>query len=156
MELGGSLPHSQEPTTYPYRSQINPFFCPSHFWQAQLVSCLVGLMTYQHPGYFCGSESVTGVASSAVLDRWCEANRGGNEHMNDVLDNSPASACLTWQSLIMSGLTNKCDCYLLRKIYRYINKNPTRCNSMQIFNYCKVTLHVSGVTAPIIRSTKKL
>jgi len=25
---------------------------------------------------------------------------------------------------------------------------------MQIFVYCKVTLHVSGVTAPIIRSTK--
>ena len=37
----------------------------------------------------------------------------------------------------------------------YINKNPTRCNSMQsdLF-YCKITLHVSGVTAPIIRSTK--
>jgi len=26
-----------------------------------------------------------------------------------------------------------------------INKNPTRCNSTQIFIYCKVTLHVSGV-----------
>ena len=24
-----------------------------------------------------------------------------------------------------------------------VNKNPTRCNSMQIFIYCKVTLHVS-------------
>ena len=35
-----------------------------------------------------------------------------------------------------------------------VNKNPTRCNSMQIFIYCKVTLHVSDVTAPIIRSTK--
>ena len=35
-----------------------------------------------------------------------------------------------------------------------VNKNPIRCNSMQIFIYCKVTLHVSGVTAPIIRSTK--
>ena len=35
-----------------------------------------------------------------------------------------------------------------------VNKNPTRCNSMQILIYCKVTLHVSGVTAPIIRSTK--
>jgi len=34
-----------------------------------------------------------------------------------------------------------------------VNKNPTRCNSMQIFIYFKVTLHVSGVTAPII-STK--
>ena len=35
-----------------------------------------------------------------------------------------------------------------------VNENPTRCNSMQIFIYCKATLHVSGVTAPIIRSTK--
>jgi len=35
-----------------------------------------------------------------------------------------------------------------------VNKNPTRCNSMQIFIHCKVTLHVSGVTAPIIRITK--
>jgi len=34
------------------------------------------------------------------------------------------------------------------------NKNQTRYNSMQIFIYCKVTLHVLGVTAPIIRSTK--
>jgi len=32
MELGGSLPHSQEPITCPYPSQINPFLCPSHFW----------------------------------------------------------------------------------------------------------------------------
>ena len=35
-----------------------------------------------------------------------------------------------------------------------VNKNPTRCNSMQIFIYCKATLHVSGVTAPIIRRIK--
>ena len=27
---------------------------------------------------------------------------------------------------------------------------------MQIFIYCKITVHVSGVTAPIIRSTKTL
>jgi len=50
MELGSSLPHSQESTTCPYPSQINPFLCPSHFWQEQLVSFLVGLRTYQHPG----------------------------------------------------------------------------------------------------------
>ena len=37
---------------------------------------------------------------------------------------------------------------------RNVNKNPTRCNSMQIFIYCKVTLRVSGFTSPIIRSTK--
>ena len=36
-----------------------------------------------------------------------------------------------------------------------LNKSPIRCNSTQsdLF-HCKVTLHVSGVTAPIIRSTK--
>jgi hypothetical protein len=49
MKLGGSLPHSQTPITCPYPSQINPFLCPSHFWQAQVVSFLVGLRTYQHP-----------------------------------------------------------------------------------------------------------
>ena len=34
-----------------------------------------------------------------------------------------------------------------------LNKSPTRCNSLQsdLF-HCKVTLHVSDVTAPIIRS----
>jgi len=50
MELGVSLPHSQQSTTCPYPSQINPFFCPSHFWQAQLLSFLPGLRAYQHPG----------------------------------------------------------------------------------------------------------
>jgi len=49
MELGGSLTHSQKSTTCPYPSQINPFLFPAHFWQAQLVSFLVGLRTYQHP-----------------------------------------------------------------------------------------------------------
>jgi len=38
------------------------------------------------------------------------------------------------------------------KSHWHINKNPTRCNSMQIFT--AKSLHVSGVTAPIIRSTK--
>ena len=28
------------------------------------------------------------------------------------------------------------------KHQKYVNKNPTRCNSMQIFIYCKVTLYV--------------
>jgi len=50
MELRGSLPHSQGSTTCPYPSHINPFLCPSHFWQAQFVYFLVGLRTYQHPG----------------------------------------------------------------------------------------------------------
>ena len=35
-ELGGSLPHSQVSTNRPSPSQINPFLCPSHFWQAHL------------------------------------------------------------------------------------------------------------------------
>jgi len=44
--------------------------------------------------------------------------------------------------------------YLCSRFLWNVNKNPTRCNSMQIFIYCKVTLHVLGVPAPIIRSTK--
>jgi len=51
MELEGSLPHSQQSTTCSCPSQINPFLCPSHFWQTQFVSFLVGLRTYQHPRY---------------------------------------------------------------------------------------------------------
>ena len=30
----------------------------------------------------------------------------------------------------------------------YVNKGPTRCNSMQTFILCHVTLHVSGVMHP--------
>ena len=37
---------------------------------------------------------------------------------------------------------------------RFITALTSVRNIMQIFIYCKVTLHVSGVTAPIIRSTK--
>jgi len=33
---------------------------------------------------------------------------------------------------------------------------PDATNSMQIFIYCKVTLHVSGVTAPNIRILKNV
>jgi len=40
------------------------------------------------------------------------------------------------------------------KMQPHVNKNPTRCNSMQIFIYCKVTLRVSSDTAPIIMSNK--
>jgi len=52
MQLGGSLPHSQQPTTCPYPSQTNLFLCPSQFWQLLLVFFLVGLRTYQHSCIF--------------------------------------------------------------------------------------------------------
>ena len=52
MELGVSLPHSQESTTCPYPSQIEPFLCPLHFWQVHFFSFLVGLRTYQHAGKY--------------------------------------------------------------------------------------------------------
>jgi len=48
MEVEGSLSHSQDSTTCPYPSQINPFLCPSHFGQPQRFSFLVGLRIYQH------------------------------------------------------------------------------------------------------------
>ena len=50
MELAVSLPHSQQPTICPYRSQIYPFLFPSKCWQLQPVYFLVGLKTYQHRG----------------------------------------------------------------------------------------------------------
>ena len=31
-----------------------------------------------------------------------------------------------------------------------VNKNPTRCNSMQMFIHCKVTLHILGAVTPKI------
>jgi len=40
------------------------------------------------------------------------------------------------------------------KFWLHVNKNSTRCNGMQKFIYSKATLHVSGFTAPNIRSTK--
>jgi len=52
---------------------------------------------------------------------------------------------------------NQCCCLScsVKQILFVLNKNPTRCNSMQSGSfYCKVTLHVSGVTVPIIRILK--
>ena len=59
MEIGCSLPHSQQSTTCPYPSQINPFLFSTHLWQAQLVSFLVGIRTYQHRGSLTASSHVT-------------------------------------------------------------------------------------------------
>jgi len=59
-----------------------------------------------------------------------------------------------WLRVVIIIVTNTGFTYMLNSNILNVNKNPTRCNSMQIFIYCKVTLHVSGVTAPIIRSTK--
>ena len=59
MEFGGSLPHPQQSTNCPYPNQINPLFCPSHYWQAQLISFLVGLRTYQRLVCLGASSHVT-------------------------------------------------------------------------------------------------
>jgi len=73
MELWGSLPHSQQSIksiTCPYPCQTNPFLCPSHFWQAQLVSFLVGLSSYQHPGKLvkiCAWEQIQSTGSNRKI-----------------------------------------------------------------------------------------
>jgi hypothetical protein len=78
MELGGSLHHSQQPTTSPYPSQINPFLCPSHFWQAHLFSYLVGLRTYQHPGTYQISKDILIWRGSETSWQWVSvANDNG-------------------------------------------------------------------------------
>ena len=46
------------------------------------------------------------------------------------------------------------NCSVMRNLNRIriqCEQKSNRSNSMQIFIYCKTTLHVSGVTAPIIR-----
>jgi len=59
-----------------------------------------------------------------------------------------------------SNAVNLC-CFLIKiahvlylfKTWRInVNKKSNRCNNMQIFIHCKTSLHVSGVTAPIITS----
>jgi len=77
------------------------------------------------------------------------------EYKLPLLPNSTASETFLYKS----GTVRSAEWILIlsswfRASYFNVNKNPTRCNSMQIFIYCKATLHVSGVTAPIIRSTK--
>jgi len=63
---------------------------------------------------------------------------------------------MVWISYVEDILTTRIEIKTDVHLKINVNKNPTRCNSMQTFIYCKVTLHVSGVTAHIIRSTKKL
>ena len=83
-----------------------------------------------------------------------------NIHFNIILPSTPGSPLLTADSILWctKKSCSKLMIFLSFPIEKFIipciNKNPTICNSMQIFIYCKVTLHVSGVTAPIIRSTK--
>ena len=66
--------------------------------------------------------------------------------------------CLRYHKLCPSwnAITNRLIVFAIGKTPTEfnVNKNPTRCNSMQIFIYNKAPVHVSGVTAPIIRSTK--
>jgi len=71
MEDGGSLPHSKVSTTCPYPSQINPFLCPSHFWQTQLVSFLVGLRTYQH----LGTSDRRNISFPAIRNHWNQGSQ---------------------------------------------------------------------------------
>jgi len=96
MELGGSLPHSQQSTTCPYPSQINTFLCPSQFWQAQLVPFLVGLRTYQHPGIyntFCHPYSI-----------WCEDRNSSLRVKKTNLMRYLSSVCFFNQPLHVSAI----------------------------------------------------
>ena len=73
------------------------------------------------------------------------ADRSATLHHSSTRSDPPRSRppdCLL--TVLLRGATDNIDS---------VHENPTRCNSMQIFIYCKATLHVSGVTAPIIRST---
>jgi len=69
---------------------------------------------------------------------------------SQIKDNS----CKVASTSLDSSVGKKKVIHISTNFHVFVNKNPTRCKSMQIFIYCKVTLHVSGVIAPIIRSTK--
>ena len=73
-----------------------------------------------------------------------------NLHCMDYLFQMKPNRRTLFLSIFVSTSLHLSDKYARTNV----NKIPTRCNSMQIFIYCKVTLYVSGVTAPIIRSTK--
>ena len=69
------------------------------------------------------------------------------------MQNIKQNCCICINNCPTRCNTNQSMYYSASSLY-IVNKNPTRCYIMQIFIYCKVTLHVSGVTATIIRSTK--
>jgi len=86
------------------------------------------------------------VMRTAVCDLFC-------------VNTLPATRWKTWSLVPIKGSSqHQLNAKILNSWFRAsqfnVNKNPARCNSMQIFIHCKVTLHVSGVTAPVIRSTK--
>jgi hypothetical protein len=58
----------------------------------------------------------------------------------------------------IASIPNTCTIYhSSRTLTVAVNKKiQLWCNSTQTFIHCKVTLHVSGITAPIIRSTKNV
>ena len=68
-------------------------------------------------------------------------------HISQHSNTHPESYCV----LSLMSLINTVN--YIKYNQKYAQKS-NRCNSMQIFTYCKATLHVSGVTAPIIRSIK--
>jgi len=96
MKLGGSLPHWQESTTCPYPSQINPFLCQSHFGQAQFVSFLIGLRTYQHRGshrILIGDLHFSGILHSVV---WYLVTDVLGQPVGPVLNGQAAWTLVRW------------------------------------------------------------
>jgi len=53
---------------------------------------------------------------------------------------------------VMCGCFDNCAGVCVICVLVNVNKNPTKCKSMQIFIHCKVTVRVSGVTAHIINT----
>ena len=85
-------------------------------------------------------------------------NAGTNWQRKHLKIFSGQLASLLWFIQVIGQMRGKVAWFcLLQEVTNtalIVNRNPTRCNSMQIFIHSKVTLHVSGVTAPIIRCTK--
>jgi len=102
---------------------------------------------------FCGSvEGCWNVMAHAQKTDFV-FRRNGRVHLN--LRGASVQSNTGSRGVRICGSRVRLKCDGTRADTRFgVNKNPTRWKSMQIFIYCKVTLHVSGVTAPIISSTK--
>ena len=117
--------------------------------------------------------AVSDISSTPVLQVHFNEQRNCkcNYNCNDFIVTDTCSCCCVSKNSVAHGKRLICGYGLRRRNsheimgslelrhasnnFEYnVNENPTRCKSMQIFIYCKVTLHVSGVTAPITRSTK--
>ena len=163
-EISDNTQHSQE--THPcYRRDSNPqspqgdenLFCnPGSRWRWVVNSTPPPLYPLVSTVQGTGWASGPAWTGAEIFDLTGFENRAIEPLASSCSDcDNPACiwiyALLNFARFHTYTSTHACNC--INKIQN-VNKKSNRCNSMQIFIHCQTTLHVSGVTAPIIRSIK--